>query len=114
MNQSNPPVRNRRRSPRRTPKRGTRATGHLGALATSPNIVRSLLDLSKSGARLLVAVPLEEGQGMEVALQESSQAQPLTIPAVVVWSAVGEGGCCVGVFFWQWLHYTQFRALTEA
>jgi hypothetical protein len=114
MNQSNPPVRNRRRSPRRTPKRSTRATGHLGALATGPNIVRSLLDLSKSGARLLVAVPLEEGQEMEVALQESSQAQPLKIPAVVVWSAADEGGCCVGVFFWQWLHDTQFRELTEA
>ena len=114
MNQSNPPVRNRRLSPRRTPKRGIRATGHLGALATGPDIVRSLLDLSKSGARLLVAVPLQEGQEVALALQEPSQAQPLTIPAVVVWSAPGAGGCWVGVFFWQWLHDTQFRALTEA
>jgi hypothetical protein len=114
MNQSNPPVSNQRLSPRRTPKRGTRATGHPGALATGPNVVLSLLDLSKSGARLLVAEPLQEGQGVALTLQESSQAQPLTIPAVVVWSAPGEGGCCVGVFFWQWLHYTEFRALTEA
>jgi hypothetical protein len=114
MHQSKPPVRNRRLSPRQPPKRGTRASGHLGALATGPNIVRSLLDLSKSGARLLVAGPLEEEQEVAVALQESSQVQPLTTPAVVVWSAAGEGCCCVGVFFWQWLPYTQFRALTEA
>jgi hypothetical protein len=66
----------------------------------SPNLVRSLLDLSKSGARLLVAVPLEEGQEVALVLQEPSQPQPLTIPAVVVWSAAGEDGCCVGVFFW--------------
>ena len=83
MNQSNPPVSNRRLSPRRRPNRGTRATGHLGSLATSPNI-------------------------------EPGQAQPLTIPAVVVWSAPGEGGCWVGVFFWEWLPYTELRALTEA
>ena len=88
MNQSNPPVR--------------------------PDLVRSLLDLSRSGARLLVAVPLEEGQEVALALQEPSQPQPLTIPAVVVWSAAGEGGGWVGVFFWRWLHHTQFRALTEA
>jgi hypothetical protein len=114
MHQSNPPVSNRRLSPRRRPKRGTRATGHLGTLTTGPNIVRSLLDLSKSGARLLVAVPLQEGQELALVLQESSQTQPLTIPAVVVWSAAGEDGCCVGVFFWEWLQYTEFRALTEA
>ena len=114
MHQFNPLVSNCRLSPRRPPKRGLRATGHLGTLTTGPNIVRSLLDLSKSGARLLVTVPLQEGQEVALAFQESSQTQPLTIPAVVVWSAVGEGGCCVGVFFWEWLRYTEFRALTEA
>ena len=51
--------------------------------------MRSLLDLSKSGARLLVPVPLQEGQEAALALQEPSQTQPLTIPAVVVWSAAG-------------------------
>jgi hypothetical protein len=114
MLQPNPPVSNRRLSPRRPPKRGTTATGHLGTAATGPNIVQSLLDLSKNGARLVVAVPLHEGQEVALALQDPSQAQPLIIPAVVVWSAPGEGGCCVGVFFWQWLHYTELRALTEA
>jgi hypothetical protein len=59
-------------------------------------------------------VPLEEGQEVAVVLHAPGQAQPLTIPAVVVWSAPGEGGCWVGVFFWQWPHYTELRALTEA
>jgi hypothetical protein len=114
MNQHNPSVRNRRLSPRRKPKRSTTATGRLGALATGPNVVLSLLDLSKSGARLLVGAPLAEGQEVEVALQGQDQAQPLKLPAVVVWSeaAVG-GGSCVGVFFWRWLHYTELRELTE-
>jgi hypothetical protein len=114
MHQFNPPVSNCRLSSRRPPKRGIRATGHLGTLTTGPNIVRSLLDLSKSGARLRVAVPLQEGQELALVLQESSQTQPLTIPAVVVWSATGEDGCWVGIFFWEWLPYTEFRALTEA
>jgi hypothetical protein len=114
MNQSKTSVSNCRQSPRRTPKRGIRATGCVGPLATGPNVVLSLLDISKSGARLLVGVPLEEGQEVEVTLQGPGQTPPIKIPAVVVWSAAVEGGSCVGVFFWQWLSHIELRELAEA
>jgi hypothetical protein len=112
MSEPNPPQRNRRLSGRRPPKRSTKATGHKGALGLGPNVLLSVVDLSESGARLLVKVALEKGQEVEVNLQGQSHPRPIKVPAVVVWStATAEGNCSVGVSFHRRLSYTELQEL---
>jgi hypothetical protein len=114
MSDTGPPERNRRLSPRRTPKRTTKARGHKGALGLGPNVVESLADLSDSGARLVVKVPLTQGQEVEVHLQGQSQARPIKVPAVVVWSVPAtESTWTVGVQFQKRLSYTELQELSQ-
>src|SRR5256885_2178544 len=49
---------NRRANPRRAPKGSTRVTCRRGSLGLGPNLALSLLDVSETGARLLVKEPL--------------------------------------------------------
>jgi hypothetical protein len=117
MSQPSPPSRpekNRRLSSRRPPKRSTRATGHKGALGLGPNLVLSVVDLSESGARLVVEVPLEKGQEVELNLQGQSHPRPVKLPAVVAWTAAVEGGnYSVGVTFQRRLAYTDLQDLSS-
>jgi hypothetical protein len=114
MSQSNPPQKNRRLFARRPPKRTTKASGHKGALGLGPNVVVSVVDLSETGARLVVKVPLEPRQEVEVELQGQSHPRPLKFPAKVVWSAgAGEGTYTVGVVFERRLSYTELQDLTS-
>jgi hypothetical protein len=112
-NPPSPPEKNRRLSPRRHPKRTTKATGHKGVLGLGPNVVLSVVDLCENGARLVVKVPLEKGQEVEVNLQGQSHARPLKLPAVVVWSVpTADGNYSVGVTFRRRLSYTELQDLS--
>ena len=113
-NPPKPPERNRRLSQRRPPKRSTKATGHKGPLGLGPNVVVSVVDLSESGARLVVKVPLEKGQEVEVNLQGQSQARPVKLPAVVVWvTPLPDSTYSAGVAFQRRLSYPDLQDLAS-
>jgi hypothetical protein len=114
LNPPTPPQRNRRLTQRRPPKRSTKATGHKGPMGLGPNVVMSVVDLSESGARLVVKVPLEKGQEVEVHLQGQSQSRPIKLPAVVVWAVPQQDGTySAGVSFQRRLSYADLQDLAS-
>jgi len=82
---------------------GTRTTCRKGAFG--PDLAVSLLDISRTGARLAVTAPLERGQEVEVTLGGGGQ-RPVRLTARVVWSApAADGSHCVGLKFQKSLGY---------
>jgi hypothetical protein len=97
---------NRRRSPRRLPKRTTRITCHKGSLGLGPNIALSMLNLSETGVCLLVKENLETGSEVEVRLINPIHRQPLRTLAEVIWCVeTKDGAYCIGAHFRKPLLY---------
>jgi hypothetical protein len=104
----------RRLTPRRKPKGGTRVSCRKGALGLGPNIAQALLDLSEGGIRLLVGTPLKTGQEVEVGLSGPSVAREITRLGEVIWSVETAGGNhCIGVQFVKRLDHATLRDLTQ-
>src|SRR5262245_66304704 len=105
---------NHRVGPRRVPKGGSRAAGRRGALGLGPNIVLKLLDISETGARLLVKEPLKVGQEVEVSLSAPAGFREVKVLARVVWGlATADGAYCVGVQFEKRLAYAALQDLSR-
>ncbi|MBI1916030.1 MAG: PilZ domain-containing protein [Planctomycetes bacterium] len=103
---------NRRANPRRAPKSSTRVTCRRGTLGLGPNLALSLLDVSETGARLLVKEPLATGQEIELGLLAPGALRESTLPALVVWTLeTADGAHCAGVQFQKRLSYAALLAL---
>src|SRR5207248_10408801 len=86
VNQPNPTIKkNRRGVTRRAPKRSTRVTCRRGSLGMGPNIGLSLLDVSETGARLLVKESLAPGEKIELGLLAPARMREHVLPGVVAW-----------------------------
>jgi len=97
---------NRRANPRRFPKSSTRATCRRGYLGLRPNIAFSLLDVSETGARLLVKESLAKGEEVELGLLAPGCVREFSLPGEVVWCvATAAGAHCIGVQFQKRLSY---------
>jgi hypothetical protein len=93
-----PPVKNRRFGPRRKPRgpAWVTCTTSLG----KANLARTLLDVSRSGARLLLRSQLAPGAHVAVGLPWPGRARQDTLAATVAWCLpIATGGFCVGVQF---------------
>jgi hypothetical protein len=105
-------TKNRRANPRRAPKRSTRVTCRRGSLGLGPNIALSLLDVSETGARLLVKRPLVRGAEIELGLLAPGSVRASTLPAVVIWAVeTADGTHCIGVQFQKRLTYAAVQDL---
>jgi hypothetical protein len=112
MNEQEPRGRNRRLGPRRDAQPGVRLVCVLGAAGFGPNVARSLLDISESGARFLIRSAVERGREVEVTLQGPADRQPLTVRGSVVWCLpVASAEFCVGIRFQHYLSYDELCRL---
>jgi hypothetical protein len=85
------PVPNKRKSQRRSPKNSTKVICYCNTLCLGPNLAQNLLDLSESGAGLLMNKELKVGQ--HIALEfDSPSRRNIVVNASVVWIAPAEKG----------------------
>jgi hypothetical protein len=114
MSQTDSANPNRRRQRRQKSRGSTKVTCTVGKWGLGQNVARSLLDVSASGARLVVTVALTVGQEVEVSLQGTWHLRPLKLPAQVVWCvATADGGYCAGLQFERHLPYADLQALAH-
>lgn len=107
------PQSNRRASRRHKPKRSTKAVVLKGAYGLGRNMALSLLDVSETGARLLIQEPLAPGQEVEITFESIALHRPVKRSATVVWCVAAEDGTYgVGVRFEKFLGFTDWQALT--
>jgi len=76
---------NRRRVPRRVPKRSTKVMVHKGVMGLGPNVGLSILDLSESGIRLMVKDLLDKGKEVEISLDSVHHRKPIKVQGTVIW-----------------------------
>jgi PilZ domain len=89
---------NRRFGVRRKPRGLGKVPGSVRA--GNVQLAHQLLDVSRSGARLLVRSELQKGAVVYVALPWPSKAQQDAVAATVAWCvATANDGFCVGVQF---------------
>jgi len=106
---------NRRRA-RRSPVSGhTKVECRKGLLGLGPNLSVKVLDLSETGASLVVKTALHPGDEAELLLSGPSFARPVRCPARVVWSVtLAAGGHALGVNFERPLDAAQRHRLAKA
>ncbi len=111
--EQSPAVKNRRFIPRRKPRGPARVT-----CTTAPgraNLAQTLLDVSRSGARLLIRSELARGVEVAVGLPWPGRARHDTLQATVAWClAVARGGFCVGVQFHRLLSEETLRSVLSS
>jgi hypothetical protein len=109
------PVKNRRLTPRRRAKNSSRVTCIKGALGLGANLGVKLLDVSETGARLVVKEALNPGQEVELNLEAPGGGRPVRLPAEVIWSVpTADGQHCVGTSFHKRLSYADLQHLGQS
>ncbi len=104
---------NRRNSPRRQPKRSSRALCVTGKFGFGPNVAVSLLDVSESGIRLVLKTALPRGHDVEVGLEAIGDHKPTRINGEVIWCVpMSDGNFCLGIRFDKPLKWTVLTTLT--
>jgi hypothetical protein len=110
---SDSPQSNKRRVRRRPARSSTRVACFKGMLGLGENVGLAIRNISEEGACLLVRVPLERGQEVELHLESLQHRRPLKIPARVVWTTSREKDWLVGLHFQRVLSYQEVQALTD-
>jgi hypothetical protein len=107
------PQANRRPSPRKSPRSDCKAECRKGAMGLGPNIAVSVLDVSQSGARLILKAPLKKGDEAEVILGSGSN-KPVKRQSVVVWALAMENGThAIGFQFRKALSYAETQLVAK-
>jgi hypothetical protein len=109
------PIRKNKRASRRQPAKGsTRAVAYGNALGLGRNIASAVLDVSETGARLLLTKRLADGAEFEVNF-EGPGSRPVKMLALVVWSVeAADGRFVTGIRFEKALNYAAFQALSRS
>jgi hypothetical protein len=107
------PVVNRRAS-RRAPLRGSiRVECRKGSLGLGPDLTVVPLDISETGARLILKSALPRGQEVEVLLH-NGHGRPLKRAGRIIWSfPTDDGRCCVGVRFDGHVPFADLQTFTR-
>lgn len=114
MQSSAAPPKNRRAAPRRPVKPCARVICRKGALSLGPNVARAVIDLSETGACLVLEAELAPGQEVEVEIQAPILVRSLKTFAVVVWNrAAGDGTFLAGVHFHRPLPHAEIQYLAS-
>src|SRR4051794_1891177 len=88
-----PPARRNQRRTRRQPAKGsTKATAYRNALGLGRNIAVGVLDVSESGARLILTEQLAEGTEFELFLESTGVVKQVRMVTTVVWSVEAADG----------------------
>jgi hypothetical protein len=82
-------------------------------MGVSPDLARALLDLSLTGARLLLKEPLEPRQALVLELYHVAHPKEVRVESRVArWAATPEGAYLIGVRFERNLPYAELQRLT--
>jgi len=101
----------RRHAPRRAPQGGIKVFCRDAGGIASTDLALSFLDVSETGARLLIRSPLDAGQESEIVLLGQYRLRPTRVQAEVVWTGrTAEGAWCVGVQFRRRLTHAEWLA----
>jgi hypothetical protein len=114
-NRLTPPSVNRRAS-RRAPLRGSiRVECRKGSLGLGPDLTGCPLDISETGARLILKSSLPMGQEVEVLVHGAGgYGRPLKRTGRVIWAfPTDDGRCCVGVRFGGHVPFADLQNLTR-
>jgi hypothetical protein len=107
------PAKNRRLTIRWPAKGPPEIAVFRGALGLGANIAVSVLDISESGIRMLVRIPLKAGEEIEVNLTPPGMGKPFRMMADVAWClALPDGKHCVGASFQKYMNYGDLQRLT--
>jgi hypothetical protein len=111
MNQPLTP-KNRRANPRKTPKRLLKVGCYKGTMDMGKNLTVSVLDVSESGMRLILAAPLAAGQDVAIKMEGLGHQRPFKVEGKIVWSVeTAQQQFCVGVRFRRYLPYAELVRL---
>jgi hypothetical protein len=106
------PVRNKRLTRRRPPKRTTRALLYGSAIGVGANLAVSVLDLSETGIRLVIKSEMKVGQQVQVEL-ESSSRRLVKVQATLIWILPTiDGNFCAGFQFDKTIEWGSILSLT--
>jgi hypothetical protein len=105
---------NRRRA-RRTPVCGAaRVECRKGRLGMGPDLTLKVLDISETGASLIVKTAIRETDELEIRISAPSFSRPLQCLAEVVWSvALADGSHGIGVNFTKALSTAERQRLSK-
>ncbi len=107
--------RNRRISRRRPTKGSTKTFCYRGPLGLGANLGVSALEVSETGACLVVKEPFNKGEEMEVNLEGLIHRRPIRKMARVVWCvSAGPERWRIGVQFEGSLRYADLNDLTRS
>jgi hypothetical protein len=105
---------NRRSSRRRPPKGSTKTRCYRGPMGLGANLALSALDVSESGAALIVKAAFKQGEEVEVNLEGIIHRRPIKKMGVVVWCMpTSENRFLIGVKFQGALRYADLNDLTR-
>jgi PilZ domain len=106
--------RNRRASRRRAPKGSTRTYCYRGVMGLGTNLALSAVEVSETGACLLVKEPFDKNEEVEVQLEGMVNRRPIRKMARVVWCVTaGPERWRIGLQFQGSLCYTDLSDLTR-
>lgn len=110
MDQAKTP--NRRRSLRHPARRTTKVACYRGSLGLGKNIAIAVLDVSETGACLVLNTSLQLHEEVEVHLTGATHKAPVKVLAEVIWSVeMKDGQYCTGVAFRKPVAYRDVQAM---
>ena len=117
MDQTNkppPPSANRRSGRRFLLSGAAKIECRKGTLGLGPNIVQSAVNVSETGAKLILKTILETGKEAEILLHGPGLTRPLRRLARVIWSRpLDDGTCCAALRFDSPLPYADLQRVSK-
>ncbi|MBM3993398.1 MAG: PilZ domain-containing protein [Planctomycetes bacterium] len=105
---------NRRRSERRKPRRTVKIECRKGSLGLGANLSSELLDVSDTGARLIIVDELARLDEVELIINGYGMNRPIKRMASVRWIVKMEDGrFCIGAEFQKRLEYRDWQNLAS-
>ena len=103
---------NRRRAARRKPRSYVKLECRKGSIGLGANVATTLLDVSETGARLVVSQELTVQQEVEVVLSGHGLSKAVKRLSRVCWLLkLEDGKFCIGVEFEKRLDYRDWQNL---
>src|SRR5436309_1737335 len=105
---------NRRKSPRRRPRTSVKIECRKGSYGLGPNLGAAVLDVSDTGARLIVLEGFNLAAEVELQIMSYGINKPIKRLAVIRWQVtLADGRFCIGAEFLKRLDYRDWQNLAS-
>ncbi|MBI3823095.1 MAG: PilZ domain-containing protein [Planctomycetes bacterium] len=104
---------NRRKSLRRKPRGSVKVECRAGSYGLGKNLTSAVLDLSDTGARLILTEELEPASEVELIISSYGVSKPIKRLGVVRWQVkLEDGRFCIGAELQKRLDYRDWQNLS--